>query len=243
MYEDPRFPLSLMQDNILHASDPPPPILERPMVFKNGNNVTEISCPPSRPFSAVSTEKSCSLIARLADNSVGGGTPSDLFCKSQQADVDVEFGETATMDGSSSSESSPSFSHLEDLDADARLGEDSSVRAFQPGSRTSFEVDKDAESAIHALLALQRAPSPQNRRSPGSSPEPYRWRPPSPSLRQSAIQKGPGTEASRFICKFPRCGKAYASTDAVRKHCRQRHLDWLRRLGHGCPALYCRWED
>ena len=28
----------------------------------------------------------------------------------------------------------------------------------------------------------------------------------------------------------------------VRKHCRQRHLEWLRRLGHGCPALYCRWE-
>ena len=48
---------------------------------------------------------------------------------------------------------------------------------------------------------------------------------------------------ARFYCKFPRCGKAYSSTDAVRKHCRQRHLEWLRRLGHGCPALYCEWDE
>ena len=46
----------------------------------------------------------------------------------------------------------------------------------------------------------------------------------------------------RFFCKHPGCGKGYASTDAVRKHCRQRHLEWLRQQGHGCPALYCRWE-
>ena len=47
----------------------------------------------------------------------------------------------------------------------------------------------------------------------------------------------------RFFCKHPNCGKGYASTDAVRKHCRQRHLEWLRRLGQGCPTLYCEWVD
>jgi len=110
-------------------------------------------------------------------------------------------------------------------------------------------VDKDAESAIHALLALQREPSPKDDPEPGS-PEPDYHRPLSPNparlgVISKGIQKGGGAgpEASRFFCKFPRCGKAYASTDAVRKHCRQRHLDWLRRLGHGCPALYCRWEE
>ena len=45
---------------------------------------------------------------------------------------------------------------------------------------------------------------------------------------------------ARFYCKFPRCGKAYSSTDAVRKHCRQRHTQWLRsrdqRLG---TRAYC----
>ena len=54
---------------------------------------------------------------------------------------------------------------------------------------------------------------------------------------------GPSSTAARFYCRYPKCGKGYASTDAVRKHCRQRHLEWLRRLGHGCPALYCRWEE
>ena len=48
---------------------------------------------------------------------------------------------------------------------------------------------------------------------------------------------------ARFTCKHPGCGKAFASTDAVRKHCRQRHLEWLRGLGHGCPELYCEWSE
>ena len=36
-----------------------------------------------------------------------------------------------------------------------------------------------------------------------------------------------------FSCKFPGCGREYASRDAVRKHCRLRHLDWLRSLDKG----------
>ena len=31
---------------------------------------------------------------------------------------------------------------------------------------------------------------------------------------------------TRFQCKFPDCGREYASRDAVRKHCRIRHLAW-----------------
>jgi len=38
----------------------------------------------------------------------------------------------------------------------------------------------------------------------------------------------PGT--CRFQCKYPNCLKMYSSTDAVRKHCRKRHLEWLRKL-------------
>ena len=59
--------------------------------------------------------------------------------------------------------------------------------------------------------------------------------------RYSPVPKPDGD--AKFFCKFPGCGKGYASTDAVRKHCRQRHLEWLRRLGHGCPALYCHWGE
>eukprot|EP00966_Prymnesium_polylepis_P247018 5712878-Prymnesium_polylepis.2 len=34
----------------------------------------------------------------------------------------------------------------------------------------------------------------------------------------------------RFQCAYPKCPKTYASQDAVRKHCRLQHLEWLRNL-------------
>jgi len=34
----------------------------------------------------------------------------------------------------------------------------------------------------------------------------------------------------RFQCAYPKCTKTYASQDAVRKHCRLQHLEWLRNL-------------
>ena len=37
-------------------------------------------------------------------------------------------------------------------------------------------------------------------------------------------------DRSRFVCKHPGCEREYASRDAVRKHCRLRHLAWLRSL-------------
>lgn len=51
-------------------------------------------------------------------------------------------------------------------------------------------------------------------------------------------EDGPA-QVCTYVCRFAGCGKSYASTDAVRKHCRQRHLEWLRALGHGTPELYC----
>ena len=38
-----------------------------------------------------------------------------------------------------------------------------------------------------------------------------------------------------FTCKFPGCAREYASRDAVRKHCRLRHLEWLRSLDRSPP--------
>lgn len=50
--------------------------------------------------------------------------------------------------------------------------------------------------------------------------------------------------SARFFCRFPGCDKGYASTDAVRKHCRQRHLQWLTSFGEKRgPGLYCRWDE
>jgi len=50
------------------------------------------------------------------------------------------------------------------------------------------------------------------------------------------------SDVPSYLCRYPGCGKSYASTDAVRKHCRQNHLGWLRALGQGFPGLYCRRE-
>ena len=36
--------------------------------------------------------------------------------------------------------------------------------------------------------------------------------------------------SQRFVCKYPGCSREYASRDAVRKHCRLCHLQWLRGL-------------
>ena len=68
---------------------------------------------------------------------------------------------------------------------------------------------------------------------------PRSWRPsmgydtpmhPSPKRARAPKDGAPPPGTSRFRCKFPGCRKLYASTDAVRKHCRKRHLEWLRQI-------------
>jgi len=74
---------------------------------------------------------------------------------------------------------------------------------------------------------------------------------PSPKRMRAPKDGAPPPGTSRFRCKFPGCSKLYASTDAVRKHCRKRHLEWLRQIdrysaherGTPKPALYCVWGD
>jgi len=74
---------------------------------------------------------------------------------------------------------------------------------------------------------------------------------PSPKRMRAPKDGAPPPGTSRFRCKYPGCRKLYASTDAVRKHCRKRHLEWLRQIdrysaherGMPKPALYCVWGD
>ena len=56
------------------------------------------------------------------------------------------------------------------------------------------------------------------------------------SRSTSPASSGSGGNKS-YLCN--RCGREYASTDAVRKHARQNHPDWLKEQGQGCPSLYC----
>ena len=66
-------------------------------------------------------------------------------------------------------------------------------------------------SALHTLSHMCSAPTTAN----------FRHR-----VRSCCILAADG----RFQCAYPKCPKLYASQDAVRKHCRLQHLEWLRNL-------------
>ena len=111
----------------------------------------------------------------------------------------------------------------------------------------------DTLPAFYLPPCLPRPPSPVYKDWTGR-PHAHAVRP-SPFLLiclcLSSLAGAPPPGTSRFRCKFPGCSKLYASTDAVRKHCRKRHLEWLRQIdrysaherGTPKPALYCVWGD
>ena len=69
-------------------------------------------------------------------------------------------------------------------------------------------------------------------------------KPPKRAHRTGAVKRGVAGLASSFHCRFPGCKNAYASPDAVRKHCRQdpAHALWLQGLGAKQDvASYCSW--
>ena len=62
------------------------------------------------------------------------------------------------------------------------------------------------------------------------------------AAKKALNRRGVEDDASQFTCGHLGCGKKYATPDAVRKHCRKAHQDWLRSLGRVGPAGYCSWE-
>jgi len=66
-------------------------------------------------------------------------------------------------------------------------------------------------------------------------------RPRSASRADSSRSASPAIPGRNYVCR--QCHREYASTDAVRKHCRQNHPEWLREQGQGCPTLYCQIVD
>merc|ERR1719272_2627563 len=48
------------------------------------------------------------------------------------------------------------------------------------------------------------------------------------------------TTGQVFECRYPGCLRHYGSTDAVRKHARKQHREWVGSLPSQGPAHYCR---
>ena len=65
-----------------------------------------------------------------------------------------------------------------------------------------------------------------------------------PASRPNKRTRGITSCATQFYCKGPSCDKVYSTTDAVRRHCKKEHAEWLRsltavRVG---PVGYCSCE-
>ena len=119
----------------------------------------------------------------------------------------------------------------------------SSDKAAQEPASTSHTA---TEAAVYSLLDLRHPARLQPRPAPRAVPAP---RPP-PKITPKRSQggggivkrRGIGDLATQFTCRHPGCGKAYGCPDAVRKHCRKVHADWLRERTSLGPQGYCSWE-
>jgi len=133
-------------------------------------------------------------------------------------------------------------SDIEQSAAAALLGLCASAAQSTEGSRGSSPASPRQEDSeptalatpISGLISSWDSPTSSNTASPRA---------------RNGKDGAPPPGSCRFQCRYPGCSKLYASTDAVRKHCRKRHFDWLRRLDQLAaherqmpkPALYCRW--
>lgn len=97
------------------------------------------------------------------------------------------------------------------------------------------------EEGVNLLLAFQFQQDGGFPRAAEFEPMPRRPCRATPPRAQK--RRGVADRASRFACNFPGCGKAYGCPDAVRKHCRKKHSEWLRSLGSVGPAGYCSWTS
>ena len=255
-----RNPLEPVHDNILLVAGEPPP-LELPDPLKGPQAIEDEPEELMRDAELEDEETNAdSLSSSLATcSSSSAGT---LLAASDEALAQMPRSQPLAMpmkrDSTDMQTERPDF------------GLSSSAPAFAVSHQLTVKMSEDegAASAIQALLALQRDDSPG--RAPARSwstlsdgetslgrvlsdprtacldacpSSPAQSMDERPIWLATLVSSKQGKDgAARFYCRFPKCGKGYASTDAVRKHCRQRHLEWLRRLGHGCPALYCRWS-
>ena len=117
--------------------------------------------------------------------------------------------------------------HIESAGAEGvlfRLMAKHSLRGDRPRAQSTMSVEKSSPPAPPSVVA------PTIKKSP---PKPKPTHPPSSEnsvLAVNCCKILMTGDRMRFVCKHPGCEREYASRDAVRKHCRLRHLAWLRSL-------------
>ncbi|EOD06766.1 hypothetical protein EMIHUDRAFT_453396 [Emiliania huxleyi CCMP1516] len=97
------------------------------------------------------------------------------------------------------------------------------------------EYERSAVAALIVLSSLAEQHATAQgvvpcRRTPSTEWESAGSQSDSPRVVRRKLGDGGFAPGARFQCRYPGCGKFYASTDAVRKHCRKRHNEWLGQL-------------
>ena len=97
------------------------------------------------------------------------------------------------------------------------------------------EVQRLAEQEQRQLeareeLALQAVRAHVTARKPQPQQQPPQVAPQSSSTAIQCCTVTRRGDQDIFTCKFPGCGREYTCRDAVRKHCRIHHLQWLRSI-------------
>ena len=182
-------------------------------------------------------------IATLASTS----TRAEAEVMSLKRNDSMVFSESTRTERAGESDASERSEHEGSDDDDEAGGspEGTSPGAARPPAGVSPEEGEAGAALLLSLtdpasllLGLQRGAPPDcpavgpprktEAAAPGSTPQ---------------KRRGVADRASHFYCKHPDCGKSYGCPDAVRKHCRKKHPEWLRRLGASTgPAGYCRWD-
>uniref|UniRef100_A0A7S2G9M3 C2H2-type domain-containing protein n=1 Tax=Haptolina brevifila TaxID=156173 RepID=A0A7S2G9M3_9EUKA len=248
MIDEPRQPLSpVSEPNLLAGADPLPVLDLGPELLKGENLGAPLQ--PERPRTLLHAQTSAADVPEppiLTDAALSKGTITPLQPVADPGlKVRVDAGTESPCpqsDDASWEQTSPPLTGEPGMWADDADSDDTRPGDGHAAAAGTVEDEAEDEDAVMVLLSLHRVPSQDQVSLP----------PPSVGMKRGRAQSPPDDDDSgprllegdsRYFCRYPGCGKGYASTDAVRKHCRQRHLEWLRRLGHGCPQLYCRWGD
>ena len=120
------------------------------------------------------------------------------------------------------------------LGHDAKRARTTPGASFPPSSLECGEVAGEWGEKAHVPAPLETAVRPRCPSRHSADATSSRSTSPSTGSAGHPDKAHPG---KMYRCN--KCAREYASTDAVRKHARQNHPEWLKEQGQGCPSLYC----
>jgi hypothetical protein len=120
--------------------------------------------------------------------------------------------------------------------AKARSFEHQSKQCTSPGPIQPAGHDPPGPTTIRSVLTSldQHSIEPSHTTALGEQLDPD-----APEVDEQVLPPSGTPEGIKYACNFQGCGLEYATIDAVRKHCKGKHPEWMKnRLGRWGPQLY-----